>query len=551
MGPFRRALIAGLAIAIASLALPQPASAAFHFIYVKEVFASYPAQPDVQYVELQAFFGGQNFVDGHSVKVYGPTGGTPTTFTFDDNVLGGADQMTILLATPAAQTLFDVDADFDMTSAPINRAGGAVCWDGAPDCMSWGTFSGTTSPSSGTPFNDVVSGVGMPRGRALERRTDLDGAPSTLGSADNRPNSSDDFRVAFPTPRNNAGVTGAPPAQISPIPTITGDPGTLTTDTTPTFTFSVTTGDPPGTGTECNTNLDTTLEANWQECTSPFTTPTLPQGSNKFSVRALDYLGVPVPGPDTHTFTVDSVAPDTTITPFPNNVTSDTTPAISFTANETATFRCRIDSELFDDFEACASGQEFGPLSLGQHTIDVRATDQAGNVENPHASYTFTVATPDLTSPMVSIIKPVHGKTYVAKKLRTLSGTATDPPGAKGAAVTGVSEVVLTLRQQMKNGSCNWWDGAAFVAGACAAPTSFDADDLTWTYRLSSKLKPSAGTSTKIAQLHAVRDSQRRGWEHRDRGIDVRDQAVAPLAWRTKHAVESPDVARGLHPLSA
>jgi hypothetical protein len=42
----------------------QPAQAAFHLMLVAEVFPGYASNPNAQYVELQMYFPGQNFVAG-------------------------------------------------------------------------------------------------------------------------------------------------------------------------------------------------------------------------------------------------------------------------------------------------------------------------------------------------------------------------------------------------------------------------------------------------------------------------------------------------------
>jgi hypothetical protein len=60
----------------------EPARAAFHLVMVAEVFPGYASSPNAQYVELQMYAPGQNFVLGHSVQVFDATGGLLGTFTF-------------------------------------------------------------------------------------------------------------------------------------------------------------------------------------------------------------------------------------------------------------------------------------------------------------------------------------------------------------------------------------------------------------------------------------------------------------------------------------
>ena len=68
------ALVLGLGV----LASAGEARAAFHLMKVVEVYPGSPAAPAAQYVVLQMYFGGQNFVggtsiafsDGHSTGIY-------------------------------------------------------------------------------------------------------------------------------------------------------------------------------------------------------------------------------------------------------------------------------------------------------------------------------------------------------------------------------------------------------------------------------------------------------------------------------------------------
>jgi Carbohydrate binding module (family 6)/F5/8 type C domain/Glycosyl hydrolase family 30 TIM-barrel domain/Glycosyl hydrolase family 30 beta sandwich domain len=92
--------------------------------------------------------------------------------------------------------------------------------------------------------------------------------------------------------------------------------------------------------------------------------------------------------------------PDTTVPAVtvsgPATGTQQTSATFTFSANEPATFRCRLDAAGFD---ACASGIGYSGLQPGQHVFQVEATDAAGNVGT--ASHTWTIASPPPPPPPV------------------------------------------------------------------------------------------------------------------------------------------------------
>ncbi|GAB3385615.1 FG-GAP-like repeat-containing protein [Lysobacter fragariae] len=192
---------------LAGALFTAPAHATFHLMKVVEVFAGTPAAPAAQYVVLQMYAGGQNFVGGHPVTVYNGAGTVVGEFTFSSNVSNGANQAKILIATPQAVTFFGLNADLIMSAALIS-AGGKVCFD-TIDCVAWGGYSGDQT-GVGVPFN--FSGGGLLPGKAAIRRIDLVGSPTTLDSGDDTNNCVNDFVSGLPAPRNNAGVVGSIPA---------------------------------------------------------------------------------------------------------------------------------------------------------------------------------------------------------------------------------------------------------------------------------------------------------------------------------------------------
>jgi Ca2+-binding RTX toxin-like protein len=64
------------------------------------------------------------------------------------------------------------------------------------------------------------------------------------------------------------------------------------------------------------------------------------------------------------------------------------------------TFECQLDS---GGFSACVSPQNYIGLSVGNHTFDVRARDQANNVDATPATYTWEV----ITGPIATVVNGV------------------------------------------------------------------------------------------------------------------------------------------------
>jgi hypothetical protein len=118
----------------------------------------------------------------------------------------------------------------------------------------------------------------------------------------------------------------------------------------------------------------------------------LTDGEHVFSVRASDSSGNSDPTPASHTWTVDATSPETTINSGPEAITTNTSATFTFAASESgATFECALDGA---GFAACGSPVEYTGLGASGHTFEVRAIDQAGNMDLTPASYAWTVSPP-------------------------------------------------------------------------------------------------------------------------------------------------------------
>ncbi|HEV2902653.1 MAG TPA: DNRLRE domain-containing protein, partial [Gaiellaceae bacterium] len=126
----------------------------------------------------------------------------------------------------------------------------------------------------------------------------------------------------------------------------------------------------------------------------------------------------------------DTRPPATTIDTGPSGTVSATSATFTFSSNEqAATFECALDGAAF---AACASPKTYSSLSIGAHTLSVRATDAAGNVDATPASRGWTVElAPDLAPPDTGILtkpsnpSPTHSPSF------TFTGTDDSTPASQ------------------------------------------------------------------------------------------------------------------------
>jgi LPXTG-site transpeptidase (sortase) family protein len=296
--------------------------------------------------------------------------------TFDVRAIDNAGNID---PTPASYTwLVDTTPpDTTITSNPTNPSASASATF---------TFTGTDGGSGVASFECQLDGGGFGACTSPQNYVGLtDGshtfdvrAIDTVGNVD-------------ATPASYTWLVDTTP----PDTTITSNPANPTSSTAATFTF---TGSDSGSGVasfECQ--LD---GGGFSACTSPQNYAGLSDGSHTFEVRAIDNIGNVDPTPATFTWTVDTLAPDTTITANPSNPSASGSASFSFTGSDSgsgvASFECQLDG---GGFAACTSLQNYAGLSDGSHTFDVRAIDNAGNVDPTPASFTWLVDTaePDTT----------------------------------------------------------------------------------------------------------------------------------------------------------
>jgi hypothetical protein len=281
----RRGVLATIA-ALATLAVAAPvAPAARHLISVREVYAGSLLNPSSEFVELQMYAGGQQFVGNHSVRLYNSSGGETASATFSGaTILAGGSQRSILIATAPAVAQFGVAADLTI-NAGLDPAGGGACWD-TFDCVSWGGFSGSLPSPTGTPATAIPGGDALCRSIA-------GGDPATLEASDDTDDSAADFAPASPAPRNNAapatgepcpGAGGAYAIDTDPPQTkITKGPRGRVAGDTVKFRFK---SDEPRSTFKCKAPGKP-----FRRCRSPKKLKNLDDGRQKFKVFAIDAAG--------------------------------------------------------------------------------------------------------------------------------------------------------------------------------------------------------------------------------------------------------------------
>jgi hypothetical protein len=158
---------------------------------------------------------------------------------------------------------------------------------------------------------------------------------------------------------------------------VTLAPASLSTSRSATFGFSA---DEPATF-DCN--LD---QRGFQPCSSPALYQGLADGPHTFAVRPKDAVGNVGPIA-THGWRIDATAPETTLVSGPRSGRA-TSATFEFSANEPASFECRLDDV---PFAPCASPKSYTRLTRRPHRFEVRAIDTAGNVDGTSATRGWSV----------------------------------------------------------------------------------------------------------------------------------------------------------------
>ena len=105
------------------------------------------------------------------------------------------------------------------------------------------------------------------------------------------------------------------------------------------------------------------------------------------------------------------------------NPSSSSSASFSFSGTDNVTvagnlaFECKLDG---GSFTVCSSGQNYTGLSDGSHSFEVRAIDEANNIDPTPASFTWTI---DTTAPDTTINSNPSNPTNITSASFSFSGT--------------------------------------------------------------------------------------------------------------------------------
>jgi CSLREA domain-containing protein len=140
----------------------------------------------------------------------------------------------------------------------------------------------------------------------------------------------------------------------------------------------------------------------WLGCPSPWQVKLVEEGLFRFEVRAIDRAGNIDPSPAVYIFNIgiDLTPPETFFLETPPNPSYINSATFTFGGTDNATplefieFECRLDTNEPEAWLECANPTSFSSLTVGTHTIQVRAADGSDNVDPSPATYTWTIEAP-------------------------------------------------------------------------------------------------------------------------------------------------------------
>jgi PKD domain/Beta-propeller repeat len=156
-------------------------------------------------------------------------------------------------------------------------------------------------------------------------------------------------------------------------------------------------------------------------CTDSVVYEDLPEGSHTFAAYAMDEAGNVDPTGARHTWRIETAPPIGRIDDAPAARTNKRTAVLAFSANEPASFECRLDSR---PFSACTSPVTYTDLGEGSHNFQLRATDLSSKPDPNPPIVSWRV---DLTPPSApTLAEPADSARALTQTPSFAWGPATD-----------------------------------------------------------------------------------------------------------------------------
>lgn len=189
-------------------------------------------------------------------------------------------------------------------------------------------------------------------------------------------------------------------------------------------------------------------------CSSPLVLTGLSDGPHAVAVKQIDAAGNPGSQITPAAWTVDTTVPTAPAGLEQPAASTATTTTLTFTKLAGHTYECSLDNGLWT---TCDSPVAFSGLSVGSHTLKVRALNDVGTV-GPETATTWTVLAPPVVEPPVGTPTPeppVATPTPTATAPTTpAKPTFTATVGGKAAEGTSAGAATVQVAQQAVNVGC-------------------------------------------------------------------------------------------------
>jgi hypothetical protein len=158
------------------LGVSGAANATFHLFQISKLYSN--ADGTVQFIELAAFSGGQQFIAGHTITS-AHSGDTTRSFTFPSDLPGDTTNRSFLIGTQGFAALNVVTPDFTVPNGFLFTANGLVTYGEGADSFSYAslpTSGGLMLNRSGTTSANVAKNFASATGSVSAAAADYTGA---------------------------------------------------------------------------------------------------------------------------------------------------------------------------------------------------------------------------------------------------------------------------------------------------------------------------------------------------------------------------------------